>query len=75
MIQIVSATFTNGVLRPDTPLQLLSNERVRLVVVPLEATECQSRLENWAAIEELWRTSRVDSGGDILTREQLHERR
>ena len=72
MIQMTSAKFTDGVLRPDVPLQLLPNARVRLVVESLD-TDNRTPLERWAALELLWAKNTIDSGGDILTREQLHE--
>ncbi len=36
MIQVVSATFEDGVLKPDEPLQLLPHARVRLAVELLQ---------------------------------------
>jgi hypothetical protein len=33
------------------------------------------RQEAWKMIEEFWRHSKFNSGGDRLTRDQLHERR
>ena len=35
MSQIINARFEDGVLKPEHPLDLVPNERVRLVVVPM----------------------------------------
>jgi hypothetical protein len=41
-----------------------------------EASEEAKRHEEaWKMIEEFWRTSKFNSGGDRMTRDQLHERR
>jgi predicted DNA-binding antitoxin AbrB/MazE fold protein len=75
MIQIITATFEDGVLKPNEPLHLLPKSRVRLAVEPLGDMPEQSRSQAaWEAVERLWRNSAVDSQGQRLTREQLHER-
>ncbi len=75
MVQVIAATFEDGVLKPDEPLQLPPHSRVRLVVEPLQLDAERQRQAAWAAMEQLWRQSKIDSGGERLTREQLHERR
>ncbi len=72
MTQITSATFADGVLRPDEPLQLLPNARVRLVIEPLNSDQ-RTPQERTAALERMWAQSTLDSGGDLLTREQLYD--
>jgi hypothetical protein len=74
MIQTTSATYEDGVFRPDDLLPLAPKSRVRLVIEPLPCA-AQSKSEKWAEIEDLWRRTSIDSGGEKLTREQLHERR
>jgi predicted DNA-binding antitoxin AbrB/MazE fold protein len=76
MIQVIAATFEDGVFKPDEQPKLPPSTRVRLVVEPLhEATEAAQREAAWEAIERLWRDSTFDSQGERLSREQLHERR
>ena len=76
MIQVIEATFENGVFRPDKRLDLPPQSRVRLVVEPLEdETEHALRQQAWAAMEQIWQQSTINSHGQHLTREQLHERR
>lgn len=76
MIQVIAATFEDGVFKPDEQLELPPSTRVRLVVQPLgEDTQAAQREAAWEAIERLWRDSTFDSQGERLSREQLHERR
>ena len=72
MVQVTSATFENGVLVPDQPLNLSPLARVRLMVNPLD--DDTDREKAWEDLQRLWQTSAFDSKGDRLTREQFHER-
>lgn len=74
MTQVVIATFDQGVLRPDAPIQLAPGARVRLIVEPINSQS----VNPGEAIDELDRLCEeipIDSGGEKLTRDQLHERR
>lgn len=75
MTQVLAATFQDGVFKPDEPPALSDSARVRLVVEPLDSAEAARAAASWAALRHLWDSSRFDSGGDRLTRDQLHERR
>ena len=75
MIQVLAATFENGVFKPDQELSLSSPTRVRLLVETMEGDADKLRCRQaWATIEEVWRQSAFDSRGDRLNRDQLHER-
>lgn len=70
----VPAIFDDGVFRPETPVSLPAGTRVTLTV----SVEDEERKRRREAVEQLLRTSKelnFNSGGDILTRDQLHERR
>ena len=75
MVQIIAATFKGGVFQPDEQPALSDSTRVRLVVEPLDGDESARRDESWTALQRLWDSSTLNSNGDRLTREQLHERR
>jgi predicted DNA-binding antitoxin AbrB/MazE fold protein len=75
MVQIVAATFKDGVFKPDQRPALSDSTRVRLVVETISGDESVRRDESWAMLQRLWSESRFNSGGDRLNREQLHERR
>ena len=74
MAQVVAATFKDGVFEPDHRPALADSARVRLVVEPIDADEEVGRQESWAVLQRLWQTSTFTSGGDRLSRDQLHER-
>ena len=75
MVQVLAATFKDGAFKPDQQPALSESTRVRLVVETINGDEPVRREESWAILQRLWNTSRFDSGGNRLTREQLHERR
>ena len=74
MVQVLAATFQDGVFKPDERPALTDRVRVRLVVETIDGDESQRRDESWTVLQRLWKTSGLTSGGDRLTREQLHER-
>jgi hypothetical protein len=75
MVQVLAATFKDGVFKPDEQPALSESTRVRLVVEPINGDESRQREESWATLQRLWKSSNFNSNGDRLTREQLHERR
>ena len=74
MVQIVAATFKDGVFKPDQRPALSDSARVRLVVETIDGDESARREESWSALQRLWNSSGFNSGGDRLNRQQLHER-
>jgi predicted DNA-binding antitoxin AbrB/MazE fold protein len=74
MVQVVAATFKDGVFKPDQRPAISESTRVRLVVETINGDESAQRDESWATLQRLWNTSSFNSGGDRLNREQLHER-
>jgi predicted DNA-binding antitoxin AbrB/MazE fold protein len=74
MSQVITATYTDGILKPDVPLNLSPGMRVRLIVEPL-ASSPELVQGAWEELEQLCNESPVDSGGLRLTRDQLQERR
>ena len=75
MVQVLAATFKDGVFTPDEQPALSESTRVRLLVEPINGDESRQRDEAWATLQGIWNASTFNSGGDRLTREQLHERR
>ena len=74
MSQVIVARFEGGVFKPDTPLYLPPNTRVRLVIEPL--TSATSFADDaWLEIEQLWTDVDVDSGGPPPPRrDELYDR-
>ncbi len=75
MVKIISATFKDGVFKPDQPPAITDSTRVRLVVEPLDAKQSTQSDQSWTMLEQLWGNSTFDSQNDKLNRDQLHERR
>lgn len=74
MIEI-TATFEDGVLKPHEPLHLLPQSRVRLSIEPMDRIEEDAdRRKAWEAVEQLWLNSAINSQGERLSRDELHER-
>jgi predicted DNA-binding antitoxin AbrB/MazE fold protein len=74
MSQVVSATVENGALKPDRDLGLASGTKVRVTVESCDGAIAQAK----AACDELDQLCDdfpIDSQGNRLTRDQLHERR
>ena len=77
MNQIIHATFEDGVLKPDIPLEFPPMTRVRLIVEPLTKSEPAAppeRSSAWSELDRLWEEVDVDSGGAPPSRDQLHDR-
>lgn len=68
----ITATYTNGVLKPDQRLDLPEGARVRAVILPtidLEAAE-----QALATIKRIRDSGVFRSGGRKFTRDEMHER-
>ncbi len=73
MNQIIHARFEDGVLKPEDPLDLPPNARVRLVVVSMSEPGSESAA-GWREIEQVWCDVDIDSCGPPPTRDELHDR-
>jgi predicted DNA-binding antitoxin AbrB/MazE fold protein len=74
MSQTITATFQNGVLKPDEPLALTPGVRVRVTLHP-DDDDLARRRAAFAELERYRKEHPINSGGLRLTRDQLHERR
>ena len=74
----ITATFENGVLKPDEVLNLPDRAKVRITIEALKSDVQKewdaTREERLAALDEFLGMARVHLG-EHLTRDQLHERR
>jgi hypothetical protein len=68
----VTATFLDGVLRPDESLGLSNHARVSLTIEPLE--NASQAAAAWEALKQRIRDRPVRGGGHRFTRDELHER-
>jgi hypothetical protein len=74
MNQVVFATVEGDYLKPDVAIGLSQGTKVRLTVEPYEESDPE-RLRACDSLDALCEQFPVDSHGDRLTRDQLHERR
>ena len=75
--QEVHFVYEDGVLKPDVPVDLPEGTRgvARIVeCVPLATPERLRRRGALAAIRRIGESGVFDSGGQKLTRDQMHER-
>ena len=73
MAQIREAIYARGVLKPVEPLDLRENQRVRIIIEPLE----ESREDRTVALERLKAgvaSMRFFSAGRLSSREERHDR-
>ena len=71
----VEATLTNGVLKPDRPLPLPDQTRVRLTVEPVEEWSPEKARAAWEALQARLRERPLHLGGKRFTRDELYDRR
>ena len=71
----VTATFVNGMLKPDQTLPLADQSRVRLTIEPIEEWSPETALAAWEAIKARLKERPIHGGGLRYTRDELHERR
>lgn len=69
----VTATFANGVLKPDQTLPLAEQARVRLTIEPL--VEELDPLEAWQSLKAWIKQKPLHGLGRHLSRDELHVRR
>jgi predicted DNA-binding antitoxin AbrB/MazE fold protein len=77
MNQIIHATFEDGVLKPDAPLEFPPMTRVRLIVEPLtnpDSAKPPEQSSAWSELDRLWDEVEVDSGAPPPSRDQLYDR-
>ena len=74
MNRVIIATIEDGVLKPDQEIRIASGTKVRVTIEP--CNDAHDRAGNACdELDTLCDEFPVDSHGDLLTRDQLHERR
>ncbi len=73
MTQITEAIYTHGVLKLTTDLDLREQQRVRVIIEPIEDT-LDDRDAAVARLKAGIASMRFFSNGQLPTREELHDR-
>ena len=68
----VTATYIDGVLRPDESVDLSNNTRVSVAITPLD--DFPRALQALESLKERIRDRPVHGGDRRFTRDELHER-
>lgn len=71
----VTATFVNGILKPDEKLALPEQARVRLTIESIEEWTPEKGKAAWEALKKQILEQPLHFGGKRYTRDELHERR
>jgi predicted DNA-binding antitoxin AbrB/MazE fold protein len=71
----MTATVVNGMLKPDHPLSLAEQSRVRLTIEPIEEWSQEKALATWERIRARLKEHPLHFGGVRYSREELYERR
>jgi hypothetical protein len=71
----VTATFVNGMLKPDEALPLADQSRVHLTIEPIEEWSPEKARAAWEALQARLKEHPINGGGVRYTRDELHERR
>jgi predicted DNA-binding antitoxin AbrB/MazE fold protein len=74
MTTTVTATFENGVLRPDETLLLEERARVRVTIEPLETWSEEKAQAAWEELQRMIREKPLHFGGEKFTRDELYDR-
>jgi predicted DNA-binding antitoxin AbrB/MazE fold protein len=72
MRQTIEAIYTNGVIRPTEALRLREQQRVRVIIEPIEA-EAEDRQAAVARLRAGIASMHFRSEGAPLTREELQD--
>ena len=71
----VTATFKNGIFKPDEIVPLADHSRVRLTIEPIAEWSPEGARAAWEAIQTRLKEHPIHGGGLHYTRDELHERR
>jgi hypothetical protein len=71
----ISATWTGGVLKPDSALPLPDQTRVRLTVQLIEEWSPENARAAWKALQARLKERPLHLGGKRIRRDELYDRR
>ena len=74
MVQVTEAVFSHGVLKSVGELQLREQQRVRLIIEPVEAGQDSDRAAALNRLRAGIASMAFSSSGRLPTRDELHDR-
>lgn len=74
MVQVTEAVFTQGVLKPVGELQLREQQRVRLIIEPVDVGQDSDRAAALNRLRAGIASMNFSSSGRLPSRHELHDR-
>jgi len=74
MVQITEAVFSHGVLKPVGELRLRDQQRVRLIIEPVEVEQDADRTAALSRLRAGIASMSFSSSGPLPSRAELHDR-
>jgi len=74
MVQVTEAVFSDGVLKPVDDLQLREQQRVRLIIEPVDAGLDSDRAGALSRLRAGIASMSFSSSGPLPIRDELHDR-
>lgn len=74
MVQVNEAVFSQGVLKPVGELQLREQQRVRLIIEPVDVGQDSDRTAALNRLRAGIASMSFSSSGPLLSRDELHDR-
>ena len=74
MVQVTEAVFSQGVLKPVDELRLREQQRVRLIIEPVESAPDSDRATALTRLRAGIASMSFTSSGRLPTRDELHDR-
>ena len=75
MTMQITATIVDGVFKPDLPVPLPEQTRVKLTIEAIDAWTPETGRAAWEAFKVFVKENPVHLGGKRCTREELYDRR
>jgi predicted DNA-binding antitoxin AbrB/MazE fold protein len=74
MVQVTEAVFSQGVLKPVDELHLREQQRVRLIIEPVDVGQDSDRAAALSRLRAGIASMNFSSSGPLPTRDELHDR-
>jgi predicted DNA-binding antitoxin AbrB/MazE fold protein len=74
MVQVTEAVFSQGVLKPVGELRLREQQRVRLIIEPVDGGQDVDRAAALSRLRAGIESMNFSSSGPLPSRDELHDR-
>ncbi len=74
MVQVTEAVFSHGVLKPVGEVHLREQQRVRLIIEPVDGAQDSDRAAALSRLRAGIESMRFSSSGPLPSRDELYDR-